>query len=380
MTRPMTTTSPIILIVDDDADIADGVAAALLQGDRTVIVAYDPVAAELALRRYGVTHVLTDVHFTGQFDFAGVAFLEAVRNERPSARVAVMSGYGGQAIRASAGARGAAVFVEKPASTLQIEAALDLPSAAAEDTGDLIRLPPIDELVEGSLLMPVFQPIVDVASGRFFGYEALIRADAPAPLATPDGLFEYAARTGRIVALNAACVEASLREVRHLSRHARIFLNVDPPALGQIDFPRLLGEYGIDPSRVVVELSEAFAVLDEPRAIAAIEELHAAGIALAFDDVGDAYSHFPLLARAQPQFLKVSRRIGALLSTTGGDRLIAGLLAFANELGTTLILEGLETREDFAKARQLGIELAQGYWFGRPVAAHLQTVRATMTA
>ncbi|MEA2489721.1 MAG: hypothetical protein QOH21_1513 [Acidobacteriota bacterium] len=363
------TSQPIILIVDDHPEIADGIAEALQQHGRTVIVAYDPVAAELALRHYPVTHMLSDIHFSERLDFAGVQLLDIVRKLRPEARVVVMSGISAEAVRSAAASRGVNAVIEKPSSLVEIEAALMLPRSTGQATGTPIRLPPIDELVEGSLLLPLFQPIVHLGSGRVLGFEALIRAAAPAPLATPDGLFEYATRMGRIVELNAACVAVSLREAAPLLPRGRIFLNVDAPALGRIHFRALLRENRVDPSRVVIELSEAFAVADEVQAIAAIRELRACGMSVAFDDAGDAHSHFPLLAQVRPEFMKASNRVGALLGTANGDALVTGLLAFAKELGSTFILEGLETPEAAARARTLGIEMAQGYWFGRPVAA-----------
>jgi EAL domain-containing protein (putative c-di-GMP-specific phosphodiesterase class I) len=372
------TSQPIILIVDDHPEIADGIAEALQQHGRTVVVAYDPVAAELALRHYAITHMLSDIHFSERLDFAGVQLLDVVRKERPDARVVVMSGHGAQVVRAASISRGANAVIDKPSSIPELEEALLLPPATGEG-GTLIRLPPIDELLDGSLLLPLFQPIVHLASGHLLGFEAVIRAAVPAPLGTPDGLFEYASRMGRIVELNAACVAVSLREAAPLLPRGRIFLNVDAPALGHIDFRALLRENAVDPARVVIELSETFAVADEIQAIAAIRELRACGMSVAFDDAGDAHSHFPLLAQVRPEFIKASNRVGALLGTANGDALVSGLLAFAKELGSTFILEGLETPEATARARALGIEMAQGYWFGKPVpaAAHAAPVQHT---
>ncbi|HEX7150752.1 MAG TPA: EAL domain-containing response regulator [Thermoanaerobaculia bacterium] len=361
----MSENATTLLVVDDEPSIADALAAMLRAPSRTVVVAYDVDAAEMAAERFALTHVIADIQFSRFLGFEGIRLLDRLLAHRPAARIVTMTGYPSRTLRAAATARGVAGFVEKPCAIADLRDALGLPEDEVEGAGNLLRIPPVEELIAS--ITPYFQPIVSIGSGAIFGFEALARIEGGWALETPQALFEYASRQKRIVELNRACIERALAAARELPESARIFVNVDGPALCAAGFIDSFDSAPVDLSRVVVEISESFAIHDEGRAYEAVAALRRRGIAVAFDDIGEAYSHFPLIAGIQPEFVKISHRMGSGFERNASQRrLLAGIVAFAGAIGSTVVLEGIETPATAAAAHQLGIELVQGYWFGRP--------------
>ena len=121
------------------------------------------------------------------------------------------------------------------------------------------------KLIESKQLFPLFQPIIDTAEEHIIGYEALIRGPQGHPLEFPDALFSAAQQHDLLSELELACREAAIREFLQLDTDARLFLNVNPNVLQDSDHPhgttlRLSQQLGIDPRRIVIELSERYPI------------------------------------------------------------------------------------------------------------------------
>ena len=359
-----------VQVVDDQADVADAIAAGLARDGRAVIVCYDAESAQLVVETMPVTAVVSDVRLTGPFRFEGLDFLDHLARFAPAARVALISGTLTPELEAESLRRGAVVVLQKPFEIADIEKILNRGNGLGEAT--LMRIPTLDEIIQGGLVRARFQPIMRLADGKVVGFESLAFLEGDSFLARPDLLFLYAERKGRVTDLELTCISGSFDAARRLVGDRFLFLNLHPSVLVNGDRLRAViiaaaGRSGIPLDRVVLELTEQGALGKEGGVLDSIDTLRQDGIRFAFDDVGMAYSHLPAIARVRPAYLKVSQHFGSgFESDPTRLKLVRNLLSLAKDFDAELIVEGIETRATADAAREIGIPLGQGYYFARP--------------
>src|SRR5438128_782237 len=128
----------------------------------------------MVVERYPLTHVITDIKFTGPFRFEGLDVVDLVKRYASTASIIVMSGHVTAELRAEAHARGAAAVLAKPFPIASIERLLPAPSS--DGAGTVTFVPTIDEIIENDLLAPLFQPLVWMENPNYaVGFEALTR-------------------------------------------------------------------------------------------------------------------------------------------------------------------------------------------------------------
>ena len=223
--------------------------------------------------------------------------------------------------------------------------------------------PPSRTLLLPGALRAVVQPVVRLADGEVIGYEALTRAvDAVEPGA-PDAWFARAAIEGWSAELEAACLRAIV-ELGAPPEDRLLFVNVLPRHLVA---PEVLALRELLPTRVVLELTEQEAIADVEAVRHALGRWTSAGARLALDDVGSGYAGLQQVVHLQPEFLKLDR---SLITGIDSDRvrqaLVASLVGFAGQVGTTIIAEGVETHSELKWLRDAGVPLAQGFHLARP--------------
>jgi EAL domain-containing protein (putative c-di-GMP-specific phosphodiesterase class I) len=144
-----------------------------------------------------------------------------------------------------------------------------------------------------------------------------------------------------------------------------IAMNVSPGTLMTPQCADLLSQLPVD--RVLLELSEHEPVQDYDALAEALAPFRAAGLRLAIDDVGAGFSSLRHIVVSAPDVLKIDR---SLVSGVAADPvrtvLIRSLVDFARGLGAQVVAEGVETAEDAAALRALGVDYGQGWYFGRP--------------
>jgi EAL domain-containing protein (putative c-di-GMP-specific phosphodiesterase class I) len=366
-----------ILIADDDRLLAEGLAAGLSRNGRTVIVCNDIESAEMALVRFPVTDVVTDVQFTSGFGFEGLHFANRTRSGKRPHRTVLMTGTITDALRTAAPAFGADAILEKPFTLAELESALKTDDTGDDGDAEMIRVRTIDELIAAGSFTVAFQPVVSLRDDAVtpYGFEALTRMREPWALGGTPELFAYASKSSKLEQLNRECMRAAVREAPALPGQPLLFVNADPSALDG-RFASMLaaasGQAGIPLDRVVVEITERSSFPDEELAARALGELRSNGVRFALDDHGSAYSHLDMIRTIAPSFIKISASFG-----TGFEKdvykqtIVQHIVTMARDFGAMAILEGVETAETAAIARQIGVPLAQGFFFGRPAAASL---------
>lgn len=222
-------------------------------------------------------------------------------------------------------------------------------------------------------LQVLFQPILRCRNGLVFGYEALIRGPAGSELHSPLDLFEQAGRSGRLAELDLLCRRLAIQRFAELELPGRLFLNVTPEVVSRSDFPsgetrRYLEGMGLDPLRVVIELTEHYPIRDYGVMRTAVEHYRAMGFSVAIDDLGAGHSSLRLWSELRPDFVKIDRHFIQKVDGDPGKReFIRSILAMATGLDAQVVAEGVETLEEYRCLWSLGVELAQGFHFARPL-------------
>lgn len=211
----------------------------------------------------------------------------------------------------------------------------------------------------------VYQPIFHLVEGRILGFEALTRFSAE-PARSPDVWFGEAAEVGLGEQLEMAAVGKALTGLDRLPAGVYLSLNVSPTHLLSGAVERALE--GAPLERIVLEVTEHVPITDYPRFVAALEPLRRRGLRLAVDDAGAGYASFSHILQLGPDLIKLDV---ALTRNIDADRtrrsLAAALIRFAEETGSRIIAEGVETVAERDALLGLGVDMAQGYLLGRPV-------------
>lgn len=209
----------------------------------------------------------------------------------------------------------------------------------------------------------VFQPIHDVTTTKVMGVEALARF--PCEPYRPDLVFGRAALLGLEIELETLVIARTLSLVPQLPDDAFVAVNISPAAVLQTRWGELLTD--VDPTRLVLEITEHDAVENYAALDEALETCRAHGIRVAVDDVGAGVSSFSHVLELAPDFVKVDQSITRRIDIDDARRRLAQSIAeLAAQIGATVIAEGVETQGELDAVCAAGVPWAQGFYLGRP--------------
>jgi diguanylate cyclase len=233
--------------------------------------------------------------------------------------------------------------------------------------------------IEQDQLVLHFQPVVELATGRIEGVEALVRWNHPVRgLLMPDDFIPLAEETGSITDLGAWVLRAALTELKtwqatlELDHRFTVRINISAQELQRLDMiddvRAILHEFGVSPSRLIFELTETALVTGNELDTYSLRGLHNLGVRLEIDDFGTGYSSISYLRRLPMDVVKVDRSlIGDVASDTAQQEFVSAVLALIHACGMEAVIEGVETREQADVLLRLGCVSGQGYYFSRPV-------------
>jgi diguanylate cyclase (GGDEF)-like protein len=228
-----------------------------------------------------------------------------------------------------------------------------------------------------------YQPLIEIASGRLAGVEALVRWQQDDDnLILPDDFIAVAEETGLILPLGGFVVREACRQVATWRRsipglaHLTLSVNLSARELLNPTIADEIGaaavEGGLDPRVLCLEITETVLLDDTKSCARSLEALQALGVRIGVDDFGTGYSSLTYLKRLAVDMLKIDRSFVAGLgagASTGDRAIVAGVVDLANGFGLTTVAEGVETAEQVTELLALGCEMAQGYHFCRPMSA-----------
>ena len=231
------------------------------------------------------------------------------------------------------------------------------------------------EFLSHGEMAPHFQPIIDLASGKAYGREALARgrmgkvelrgAELVAAAEAHDALFSFDARA------RAAALEVGLPL---LPEGEILFVNIDPRAVLDVEssmrttWPVAI-RLGADPGRICLELIRPERSPDREMLKALVDAHRERGALVALDDLSGGAESLAFLEDLKPDIAKIDRAMTAgIQHSDARRRLVAALVEVAHELGTRVVAEGIERVDEFEAMRELGVDLGQGFYFGQPTA------------
>ncbi|OBI86267.1 putative bifunctional diguanylate cyclase/phosphodiesterase [Mycobacterium asiaticum] len=220
-----------------------------------------------------------------------------------------------------------------------------------------------------------YQPIVRVPEGTLQAVEALARWTAPNGMQIAPETFVMAAEAAGLGAtLDAMVLDLACCEVRVAGLDVDIHVNIGAARLGNTGFvehvKRTLERHRIAPARLVVEITETVPIVDLADAAAQITRLHAIGVRVALDDFGAGYNSLTYLHALPVNIVKLDRSLAVGADPVHDLALYRSVIGLCNELGFSVIAEGIESMSQLDIVRAAGCHLAQGHLFGRPAPIH----------
>jgi EAL domain-containing protein (putative c-di-GMP-specific phosphodiesterase class I) len=221
-----------------------------------------------------------------------------------------------------------------------------------------------------------YQPILDLATERMEGVEALIRWIEPDGTMVPPAEFiPLAEELGLIESIGDWVVREVVYQAqawRELDIDLSISFNLSPRQFWQPDLAKgimhRIREGGVDPSKVVVEVTESSAMTDPDRAQTILEDLHAGGLQIAIDDFGTGYSSLARLRDMPVDVLKIDRSFVRRVDVDPQNAsIVSAFVELARGLGVTTLAEGIETEGELGFLQARGCVLGQGFHYSQPV-------------
>lgn len=368
---------PIRIVVVDDHDLLLQSLWRVLDAQPDMSVAATGGTVDEAVRAVDDVHpdiVLMDYQLP---DGDGATAAKRIMAGDPGVRVIMLSGTDNDSALFGAASAGCAGFfpkTEAPAELVRIirsvhDGHVELPIA------DLDRHPPVGQLVVH------YQPIVDLTTEAVVGFEALVRRAHPTRgLILPAEFIGLAEQTAYIVEIGAHVRPVAMRQATEWNRgsdpHHDWFMsvNVSGRELVQNGLPRQIAneleQAGLEPSNLVIELTETFFVGDTKENIARLRHWHELGIRIALDDFGTGYSSLAYLRQFPIDIIKLDKSFtDDLPGGERGLRLMEAVGRLATEMGAVTEAEGIETAAQAALLRSAGWQLGQGFHYCPPGSA-----------
>lgn len=287
---------------------------------------------------------------------------------------------------------GVAGFVNGSIEGLMMNASSALRSAKAGAPGEYVEfddsiasaiaqeealLFDIHTAIRSRQLVTYFQPEIDLRTGAVIGHEALVRWNHPdRGLIPPDRFLPLARAENLMPTLGVQVLAASIEFVRKSNETGhvgRVWINLSSPELlddSVLEYTRAAIEGGLDPLRLGFEVTEQDAFAVESSASDNLQSLVDLGVAIAIDDFGTGYSSLTQLRNIPAEVVKLDRSfLMAIHTDKMQERFVEGCINLAHTLGRVVVAEGIETAADAELVARLGCDMAQGYWYGRPVTA-----------
>nr|MDQ3282919.1 EAL domain-containing protein [Acidobacteriota bacterium] len=226
------------------------------------------------------------------------------------------------------------------------------------------------DIIRRKRVTTLFQPIVFAKTMDVFGYEILTRGPAGSSFRNSDMLFSFAREAKLAWALEAISLEGALKRLRQVNLGERKFLlNLEAEMFGESEFRihEMISFFAEHRGNFVFELTERAAIEDYNQFRELLSEFRNKGIEVAIDDAGSGYASLEAIAAIAPDYLKITK---SLVSTLADEPikqdLVKMLVDLAGKVGAKTLAEGIETEEEFAACRDLGVDLIQGYYFAHP--------------
>ena len=226
-----------------------------------------------------------------------------------------------------------------------------------------------------------YQPVVDVRTGECSSCEALVRWDSKAlGFMGPGEFIPLAEYLGLITSIGDYVLEEACRRCKiwNDNGHPDFYINVNLSVVQLLqkdvveNIKRILDKTGVNPKNIVLEITESFAINDMQRVMDIITGLKKLGPRIALDDFGTGYSSLNYIKQLPLDIIKVDKTfIDDIVEDDYAQAFIKLIVDLSKTIGTKIVVEGVEHKEQFELLKSLGVDYIQGYYFGKPVPANI---------
>jgi diguanylate cyclase (GGDEF)-like protein len=233
----------------------------------------------------------------------------------------------------------------------------------------------LEAAIERREVLVHFQPVVRLSNGEIEGFEVLARWPHPTRgLLNAAEFLPAAEETGLTIELGRLVLERALEAARRWPQRLSIWLNVAAAELANERLVDTLSEalkgYGVEPSRLVIEVTESGVIQGSDGALVAMRRLRELGVSLTIDDFGTGYSSLSRLAEFPIQSVKIPKPfVDKLVGDDADEAFVDAILRLGDSLGLAAVAEGIEQDAQAERLKQMGCRFGQGYLFGRPAPA-----------
>jgi len=389
-----------ILTIDDDHDIGEIICAAA-QAMGSHCTATTNATEFIENLTPDTTLILLDLMMP---KIDGVELLRMLAQQQCTAGIVLVSGVGKRVIETAnelAQALGLSIVghLQKPFQLEELEAMISRPhqpparepASGIEDHGTILNVD-LRLAIQRNEFILHYQPQIEIVTGKVVGMEALVRWRHPdGSLVFPDHFIprietmRWIDDLGWLVAKR-AFAEMALFADRHGDIPA-ISLNASVLSLLDLGFPDMLmtlaNEFGVPAEKITVEITESGLLKELSKTLDVLTRLRMKGFQLSIDDFGTGYSMMQQLRRIPATELKIDKSFVHGMFANDGDRIIVQkTIEIGHELGMTVVVEGVETTAQLQFMKKSGCDIAQGYFFTRPLSPEvmvgwLKNYRAT---
>ena len=231
------------------------------------------------------------------------------------------------------------------------------------------------QAIADNAVVPHFQPLVELNTGRLLGVEMLARWPHPIRgMISPSEFIPLAEDSGLVGSMTVSLLRQGCRAAVGWPDHVTLACNLSPLQLRDANLPAtiaaVLAETGFPAARLELEVTESALIGDLALARSLLVELKTLGLRLALDDFGTGYSSLRHLQLLPFDKLKIDQSfVGAMVTDVESAKIVAAVVGLGHSLGLSTVAEGVETEEVAALLRGLGCDVGQGWLFGRPAPA-----------
>jgi EAL domain-containing protein (putative c-di-GMP-specific phosphodiesterase class I) len=215
-----------------------------------------------------------------------------------------------------------------------------------------------------------YEAIVDLHNAQVLGYESLSRGPDGTEFVNPRELFHRAEDAGLLHELDGLCRRKALQGAHRLPRGRTLFINCLPTAIGDPNLRgeglrKMLEEFDIRPSDLVLEISESESIDNFGVFREVVDTCRGLGIRVAIDDAGTGYANLESIMEIAPDFIKTDVILArGIDQDPSRQEVLRAMLAVARGIGAEVVAEGVETDRELRVLREIGIQYGQGYYFG----------------
>jgi EAL domain-containing protein (putative c-di-GMP-specific phosphodiesterase class I) len=391
-----------ILVIDDEIDVGEFIAAAA-EAMGFECTATTDAATFLEALTPSTTLILLDLLMP---DMDGIELLRLLSAQKCQAGIVLISGVGKRVLESAgqlAQVLGLSIVghLQKPFRLKELEEVLTRntePAIVPIVQSNASFITPTEELrsaVEHNQFVLHYQPLIDIASGHVTGVEALVRWQHPERgLIFPDQFIGLMEELGLIDDLGWMVSERGMSEVGQFAngdgRAPILSINESVYSLHDLKFPdrieALAEKHGVSPANLTVEITESGLIRELSRTLDILTRLRMKKVKLSIDDFGTGFAMMQQLKNIPATELKIDKSFVQGMNVNDRDRImVQKTIEIGHELGMRVVGEGVETQEQLDFLRLNGCDIAQGYFFSRPLPPELmvrwlESYRSTLTA